>query len=149
MDEVPANTTDAGFPRAARVRAKADYARVFDQAKRTSHPLLALHWRRTETSARLGLAVSRKVDKRAVVRNRIKRTLREAFRHLRPQLAGGDYVIVARTGAAAAPSTQLADAFVQVLRRAGALPAPASDGTMPPALNSPLSPSNKPEPDAG
>ncbi|MFT3755529.1 MAG: ribonuclease P protein component [Pseudoxanthomonas sp.] len=149
MDELPANTADACFPPAARVRAKADYGRVFDQAKRTSHPLLALHWRRAETPARLGLAVSRKVDKRAVVRNRIKRSLREVFRHLRPQLVGGDYVIVARSAAAVAANAQLAEAFVQVLRRAGALPPPAGGGTMPPVLNSPHSPTNKPESDPG
>ncbi|OCG93008.1 ribonuclease P, partial [Xanthomonas euvesicatoria] len=38
------------------------------------------------------MAVSRKVDTRAVGRNRIKRVLRDAMRHLLPELAGGDYV---------------------------------------------------------
>ena len=46
---------------------------------------------RSETPAvrprRLGLAVSRKVDKRAVGRNRIKRVLRDCFRHHRPWTA--------------------------------------------------------------
>jgi ribonuclease P protein component len=133
------------FPRTARVRAKADYARVFEQARRTSHPLLTLHWQQTDGLPRLGLAVSRKVDTRAVGRNRIKRALRENFRRLRAQLVGGDYVVVARSAAAAANAAQLADAFVQTLRRAGALPASSADGTMPPRLNSPHPSSNKPE----
>lgn len=145
----PPEPADARFPRAARVRTKADYARVFEQARRTSHPLLTLHWQRTDAPSRLGLAVSRKVDARAVVRNRIKRTLRDSFRRLRAQLAGGDYVVVARGGAASAAPAQLAEAFVQALRRAGALPAPASGGTMPPPLNSPNASSNKPESNAG
>lgn len=152
---IPLETrTGAGFPRAARVRAKADYARTFEQARRTSHPLLTLHWHRAATLPRLGLAVSRKVDARAVVRNRIKRVLRERFRVLRAQLVGGDYVVVARAGASAARSDQLAEAFVQTLRRAGALPAPAAGGTMPPPLNSPAASStshstDEPESDAG
>jgi ribonuclease P protein component len=135
----PESVASARFPRAARVRAKADYARVFEHAKRTTHPLLTLHWQRIDAPPRLGLAVSRKVDARAVGRNRIKRTLRESFRRLRPQLAGGDFVVVARSAAATAASPQLAEAFVQALRRAGALPVPASGGTMPPPLNFPRS----------
>lgn len=79
------------------------------------------------------MAVSRKVDTRAVGRNRIKRVLRDAMRHLLPDLAGGDYVIVARSAAATATNPQIRDAFVRVLRRAGALPLPAAPGTMPPA----------------
>ena len=127
------------FPRQARVRARADYARVFDQARRTSDPLFSLHWLPGEAPARLGLAVSRKVSTRAVVRNRIKRNLREQFRMLRSQLAPGDYVVVARAAAAQAAPTQLRTTFVRILTRAGALPAPAAGGTMPPATHSPSS----------
>lgn len=143
-----------GFPRSARVRARADYARVFDTARRTSDPLMSLHWLPGDGPARLGLAVSRKVDTRAVMRNRIKRQLREHFRRLRAQLPGGDYVVVARAPAAKADGLQLRTTFERVLTRAGALPASAPAGTMPPGLNSPpppptpLSPT-KPVPDAG
>jgi ribonuclease P protein component len=142
------------FPRVARVRARADYARVFDQARRTSDPMLSLHWLPGEGPARLGLAVSRKVDTRAVMRNRIKRQLREHFRRLRAGLPGGDYVVVARAPAAKADAGQLRATFERVLVRAGALPPPAPGGTMPPGLNSPSPPptpssSTKPVSDAG
>ena len=93
---------------------------------------MSLHWRPLEGPARLGMAVSRKVDKRAVGRNRIKRVLRETFRHLPPDLAGGDYVVVARSAAARASHPEIRDAFLRVLRRAGALPVPAAGVTMPP-----------------
>ena len=121
------------FPRSARVRASADYARVFEQARRTSDPLMSLHWLPGDGASRLGLAVSRKVDPRAVGRNRIKRVLREATRRLRPQLAGGDYVVVARVAARSASNAQLEQAWLKLLQRAGALPHPVGDGTLPAA----------------
>ncbi len=119
------------FPRAARIRASADFVRVFDGARRTSTPELSLHWLRDGAPPRLGLAVSRKVDTRAVVRNRIKRSLREHFRHCRGELAPGAYVVVARKPAATLPNAQLRAVFDALLRRAGALPPPDTTGTMP------------------
>lgn len=118
------------FPPSARVRSRADYARVFEHGRRTAEPLLSLHWLRGDSPARLGLAVSRKVDPRAVVRNRIKRVLRDQFRHMRARLAPGDYVIVARAPAATASSADLREALLRLWQRAGALPRPAMPGTM-------------------
>ena len=100
---------------------------------------MALHWLADAASARLGLAVSRKVDPHAVGRNRIKRSLREAFRHLRGRLPGGAYVVVARSGAAQADGAVLREAFERLLQRAGALPPPPRAGTMPPAIPAPSS----------
>lgn len=121
------------FPRSARVRTRADFDRVFQDGRRAALPVLALHWRADPAGEpRLGLAVSRKVDPRAVGRNRIKRQLRDAFRHLRGELAPGDYVVVARPGASARSGLELRAAFLDLLRRARALPAPAPVGTMPP-----------------
>lgn len=119
------------FPRTARVRARAEYARVFDQGRRAQHPLLALHYAADDQPARLGLAVSRKVDTRAVERNRIKRVLRDRFRHLRLQLAPGAYVVVARSAAAGVDNTTLRAAFEQLLQRVRALPPATPPGTMP------------------
>lgn len=121
------------FPRSARVRTRADFDRVFKGGRRAGLPVLALHWTQDDAIApRLGLAVSRKVDPHAVGRNRIKRQLRDAFRHLRSELPPGDYVVVARPGAAQRDGLELRAAFLDLLRRARALPAPAPVGTMPP-----------------
>lgn len=133
----------AAFPPAARVRTGTEYARVFAQARRTSDPLLSLHWLAAETPAKLGLAVSRKVDPNAVGRNRIKRVFRDQFRKLRSQLPGGDYVLVARAAARAADNAQLRETFLRTLMRAGALPASAAPGTMPP-VKEPASSSSLP-----
>ena len=118
------------------MRSKAEYSRVFERGRRVSHPLMTLHLLADDVladrqDARLGLAVSRKVDARAVGRNRIKRVLREQFRELRAQLGAGAYVVVARAGARAAGNASVRAAFVSLLQRAGALPPPTLTGTMP------------------
>ncbi len=121
------------LPRQARVRVRAEFDRVFQDGRRTATPLLALHVLRDGDPARLGLAVSRKVDRRAVARNRIKRALRDEFRHVRGVLPAAAFVVVVRHGASGAPAEALRQAFREALRRAGALPAPDVTGTMPPA----------------
>ena len=94
---------------------------------------MSLHWLRSDVPARLGLAVSRKVDPRAVGRNRIKRVLRAEFRKLRTLLPAGDYVLVLRPAARTSEATALRNAFSSLLRRAGALPPAQAGGTMPAA----------------
>ncbi len=126
-------TKGSGFPRSSRLRAKPQFDRVFKQGRRSNDPLLTLYWLEDSEPARLGLAVSRKVDPRAVGRNRIKRALREGFRVLRPDLRGGAYVLVARSEAARADGKALRAAFERKLHRLGALPLPSALGTMPPA----------------
>lgn len=114
---------------------------------------MALHWLPEERPARLGLAVSRKVDPHAVGRNRIKRVLRDALRHCRAGLQPGDYVVVARPAARHASNDDIRQAFLRLLQRLRALPAPVVDGTMPPpdgvaspSLNKPASRSGPAEP---
>lgn len=121
------------LPRQARVRVRAEFDRVFQDGRRTATPLLALHVLRDGAPARLGLAVSRKVDRRAVARNRIKRALRDEFRHVRAALPDAAFVVVVRHGASSAAPEALREAFRDALRRAGALPAPDVTGTMPAA----------------
>lgn len=123
------------FPRNARVRSRADFDRIFEHGRRQATPRLAVHWHAVDTPARLGLAVSRKVDPHAVGRNRIKRALRDVFRHHRNELALGDYVIVARPAAREASREQLERHFLDLLRRLGALPVTPMPGTMPPAAD--------------
>ncbi len=125
--------TTACFPRQARVRTRAEYDTVFKHGRRTASPVFVLHLHRAPeaTVARLGLAVSRKVDPRAVGRNRIKRVLRDAFRLQRRHLAPGDYVVVARPAARGMDNAALVAALLALFRRAGALPATGHGGTMP------------------
>lgn len=81
-----------------------DFDAVYRRGTSASTRYLVLHWfpreEDQEGPARLGLAVPRSVGS-AVVRNRVKRSLRETWRQLLPQVPPGhDYVLVARAGLA-------------------------------------------------
>ena len=56
---------------------------------------------------RLGVTVSRRVASRAVERNRLKRTIKESFRHQQTILAGLDIVTIARTATQEIETSQL------------------------------------------
>jgi len=81
-----------------------DFDTVYRRGQSASTRYLVLHWfpRDEDTGgvSRLGLAVPRSVGS-AVVRNRVKRLLREAWRELLHAVpAGHDYVLPARPGVA-------------------------------------------------
>ncbi len=136
MTGLPAVERNARYPRSARVRARPEFDAVFAKGHRAATPMLALHYLPDDRAARIGFAVSRKVDTRAVIRNRIKRVLRDYFRRHRMTLAAGAYVVVARPPAARATGPELIGAFEHTLRQAlrrAALPPSLANGTMPPA----------------
>ena len=91
-----------GFGRDLRLLKPAEYKRVFDGATRVTTRYLTLLARPNDLGhPRLGLAISRKSVKNAVDRNRIKRRVRESFRHNQGLLGGIDIVVMARGGIAA------------------------------------------------
>lgn len=100
----------AGFPRAARVLSQGDFARVYGAKRSAASGPLVLYGCPAAIGtqpARLGLSVSRRIGN-AVVRNRWKRRLREAFRAVRAHSrlpAGNDFVIVVRSGTVPAGAT--------------------------------------------
>jgi ribonuclease P protein component len=71
--------------------------------------------------SRIGIIVSKKVARRAVDRNRIKRLVRETFRRDRWRLGNNDLVVMARRcplhGGWDGAREELAAVFVQLARR--------------------------------
>ena len=108
----------AAFPPPARLRRKAEFDAVFADARSVANPYFRLLARPNGVGhARLGMIVSRRVDRRAVVRNRIKRAVRESFRKRRASLAGWDFVILAKGQAAVAGRGGLGDAIESLWER--------------------------------
>lgn len=137
-------TPEAGLPRAARLTRPADFARVYELRRSAAAGPLVLYAARNALPAapvRLGMSVSCRIGN-AVVRNRWKRRLREAYRSVRPALPqGNDFVIVVRSGeppAGAAGMRQVADWIAGLAARVVARPghertAPVAAGTPPPS----------------
>ena len=69
------------------------------------------------STARLGMAVSRRVSKLAVERNRIRRQIRESFRLRRPQLPSCDVLVIARPSAAQLGNVELRHELAQLWRK--------------------------------
>jgi len=79
--------------------------------------------------ARIGFSVSKRVGG-AVVRNQVKRRLREAIRPKVPRLAPGwDMLLTARSAAAQAPLAALADEVEALLARASLVSRHIRQGT--------------------
>ncbi len=131
------------FPKTFRLLKKQDFQETLKCGFRVVCPELVVIGTKSvkqDTShkeARLGLIVSRKVGG-AVVRNRVKRSIRESFRHIRPTLwssslvkgtpppeqtsskvldKGLDIVVIARAKAGHSSSTELSSAFEHCINR--------------------------------
>ncbi len=83
------------------IKLNRDFRLLYKIGKSAVTPVLALYARKNKkTSNRIGITVSTKVGK-AVVRNRVRRRIREAYRTNEARFAAGwDLVIVARVRAA-------------------------------------------------
>jgi ribonuclease P protein component len=112
----------ASFPKNRRLLTKTDFDRTFEQGIKAVFPHVVVIAAKapaeassSQTPERLGLVVSRKVGN-SVVRNRVKRMLREAFRTI-TQDTGLDIVVIARPPAAEAAFEDLKDALAAALTK--------------------------------
>ena len=88
------------FTRDFRLLSPADFKSVFDgaQHKVSCRYILMLAIKQQTPQTRLGMVVAKKNVSKSVERNRIKRLIRESFRHARLQLPGLDIVVLIRKG---------------------------------------------------
>lgn len=117
--------TCQGLPRGRRLHLKNDFKTIIRGGTRIQGPGLVLWYKPAPAGCedrRLGLVVSKKLGS-AVVRNRVKRLLREAFRLNREKLeCGVDYIFSPRSGAEFATADAAANALLGLCRRAGLMP---------------------------
>lgn len=92
--------SDRGLPKTCRLVRPGDFTRVYEVRRSAAAGPLVVYAaaQAPPGSPRIGLSVSRRIGN-AVVRNRWKRRLREAFRRVRGGLPTGfDFVVVVRSG---------------------------------------------------
>ncbi len=109
--------------RAARIKQGRDFARARQEGQRLAGGCLVANWRRLPpaSASRLGVITGRKIGG-AVVRNRARRLLREAFRLHQHDLAGPvDLVLVARPSVVGKGFVEVETDFLTTLRKAGLL----------------------------
>lgn len=92
-------TSSYRFTRQQRLLKASEFKYVFIQPVKSADPYFTVLARANAlTFARLGLAIGKKQVKLAVVRNRLKRLIRESFRLHQWHLVGLDCVVLARYG---------------------------------------------------
>lgn len=110
------------LPSAYRLKERSAFSRVYARKKSFVTDLVVVYIlpNRLQTT-RIGFSVSKKLGN-AVVRNRVKRLLREACKQLLPQIVMGyDVVIVARRNAPAAGLDRLLPAVAWLFKKSGIL----------------------------
>lgn len=114
-----------GFGREKRLLTPRQFKAVFDSpsGKVPGRNVLLLARENDLHHPRLGLVIGKKSVKLSVERNRIKRQIRETFRHHQLELAGWDIVIIARKGLADLDNPELAKQFAKLWKRLSRNPA--------------------------
>ena len=117
------------FPKAARLTQTAEFARVRTEGRPIHGKMITLGVLKGcgEKDGRVGIVTSRRVGN-AVIRNLVRRRLRELFRAIRPRLIPGLWlVVVAKSPAAKATSAALGEEYSQLVQRGRILRDPMKD----------------------
>ena len=82
----------------------------------TANKMLVLVHAPSKYSLKVGFIVSKKVDNRAVIRNKVRRRLREAFRALIPYIKDNvNYIVIARDVCGEANFEELANSLLHLI----------------------------------
>jgi ribonuclease P protein component len=96
------------LPRTHRLLRPEQFAAVMKGGRRRRDELFILYYLGNKLGhARLGLTVSRRTAPRSVDRNRLRRQVRESFRHHQTAIADLDIVIMAQPRATASDNARL------------------------------------------
>ena len=112
------------LPALNRLRLRRDFTTVYNQGDRHHGKYLKLRVYNINMQAQsqLGIVVSKKVSKKAVTRNRIRRQIRAIFRAFLPQLKQGFQIVITVVMVSEIPSyLQLQEDLIYLLNRSQVL----------------------------
>ncbi len=106
------------FPKSARLTRTSEFLKVKDKGQSCHGRLIVLSFLKTgDTQTRVGLITSRRVGN-AVIRNRVRRRLREIIRLSRSRLKPGHWlVLIARKSAADATYASIEQEWLKLAAR--------------------------------
>lgn len=109
-----------------RLRRRNDFTRVYKKGTTVHARTFSIkHAQNQLGHPRIGIVVSTKVSKKAVIRNRLRRRFYAQMRHLLPRINGGvDIVIMVRHSAIDQESAQIARDLEKTFHRANLLKEP-------------------------
>lgn len=121
----------ASFPRASRLLRAEDFTHLRSAGRRVGTQHLSAQIAANACGRpRLGLAISKRVSKSAVRRNRIKRLARDSFRRTRAQLPAFDILLIARFSADQEDNASLRAELSRLWQRIATLNPAEATGTM-------------------
>lgn len=109
--------------RKLRLRNREDFSRIYRHGRSFANSQFVVYWRKYPQTEqfRLGISASSKLGG-AVVRNRMRRLLKEIVRHNAHKLNEGiDLILIVRKPALSLPYIEMEKSVLHVLRKAGLL----------------------------
>lgn len=92
------------------------YRRVYAEGRSVSNRFLVLYYLPDPSGIKMGVSVPARLGK-AVVRNRLRRQVKEAFRRFPPEAPSGQFVFIVRRGSLAASFQDIAAAMKGLVKR--------------------------------
>ncbi len=106
------------FPKSARLVKGHEFRYVRENSKSVMGKSIILCYAPApDEQRRLGIIVSRKFHKHAVKRNRAKRIIREAYRHLQDTLPNYWFVIISRAKLAGKSAIEVQEELIKLIKK--------------------------------
>ncbi|HEY1726078.1 MAG TPA: ribonuclease P protein component [Steroidobacteraceae bacterium] len=116
-----AATAGFGLSRTRRLRRPIEFQSAYATGRRMGNEFFTVNVKPNERDgARLGMSVAARILRRAVDRNRLRRLIRESFRHHQSALPRVDIVVGLRPGVKTADNQRLRVALQQLWHRISA-----------------------------
>lgn len=106
-----------------RLRNREDYSRVYRGGRSFANGQFVVYWSKQPIAEpfRVGISASKKIGN-AVVRNRMRRLIKEIVRHMEAQIVPNvDFILIVRKPAVSMSHSELERSIKHVLRKAGLL----------------------------